>query len=166
MDLIRHASRADSRRMNEIYNPTIIDNHVSFATEPWTLEMRERWWDSRSDDLPVLVAEVDGRVVGVTYGSRYRPKSAYFSSVETTVVLDDDVHGRGLGTRLLGALLDELVERGFHRAIAIISMPNDASIALHHKLGYRTIGIMSEAGFKLGRYWDVAMLERVLEPTR
>ena len=81
---------------------------------------------------------------------------------ETTIVLDESARGRGVGTRLLGALLDELTERSFHRAIAIISMPNDASIVLHKRLGYRMVGVMSETGFKLGRYWDVAMMEREL----
>ena len=148
--------------MNELYNLTIVDSHVSFATEPWTLEMRDRWWDNRDEELPALVAEEAGRVIGITYGSRYRPKPAYKSSAETTIVLDESARGRGVGTRLLGALLDELTERSFHRAIAIISMPNDASIVLHKRLGYRMVGVMSETGFKLGRYWDVAMMEREL----
>ncbi len=161
-ELIRPATRNDSPRMNEIYNQTIVDNYVSFAVDPWTIEMREQWWDERPDELPTLVLEIEGEVMGVSFGSRYRPKAAYESSVETTIVLDSSVLGRGLGTRLLGALVDELTLRGFHRAIAIISLPNDGSVALHHKLGYRTIGIMSETGFKLGRYWDVAMMEREL----
>ena len=160
--MIRHATRADSQRMNEIYNQTIVDNYVSFAVDPWTIEMREQWWDARPDELPAMVLEVDGKVMGISFASRYRPKPAYNSSAETTIVLDAPVLGRGLGTRLLEALLEELTARGFHRAIAIISMPNDGSVALHLKLGYRMIGIMSETGHKLDRYWDVAMMEREL----
>lgn len=162
MDLIRHASRADSRRMNEIYNPTIIDNHVSFALDPWTMEARERWWDERPEGMPAMVAEVDGHVVGISHASCFRPISAYASSVETTIVLDEQVVGRGIGTKLLGALLDDLARLKFHRAMALISLPNDASVGLHRKLGYRPVGTMREIGFKLGRYWDVVLMEREL----
>ena len=161
-EIIRLATRTDSQRINEIYNQTIVDNYVSFAVEPWTIEMREQWLDERPDELPAMVVEIDGVVMGISYASRYRPKAAYNSSVETTIVLDSSVLGRGLGTNLLTALNDELTARGFHRAIAIIAMPNDGSVALHLKLGYRMIGIMSETGYKLDRYWDVAMMEREL----
>lgn len=101
-------------------------------------------------------------MIGIAIGSRFRPKEAYRTSVETTIVLDDEARGRGVGTRLLGALLAELSERGFHRAVAHIALPNEASIALHHKLGYRSVGVLTEVGYKLGRYWDVATLEREL----
>ena len=161
-EIIRPATRADSARMNELYNPLIVDNHVSFALEPFTLESREKWWDERSEDLPALVAEADGYIVGLTYASRYRPKPAYNSSPETTIVLDEAAHGRGLGTKLLSGLVEELTVRGFHRAMALISLPNDASVALHIKVGYRTVGTMNEVGYKLGRYWDAMLMEREL----
>ena len=99
-EIIRNATRADSESMNDLYNPLITDSHVSFSVEAWTMALREKWWDERPADLPALVAEVDGTVVGLTYGSRYRPRPAYESSVETTIVLDPSAHGQGLGTRL------------------------------------------------------------------
>jgi phosphinothricin acetyltransferase len=160
---IRDATPDDFERINTIYNWTIIDNHVSFEEEPWDLAKRRAWWEARPDGLDVLVAEWEGEVVGVTYSSFYRPKPAYRSSAETTVVLDTAHLGRGIGTRLLGALIERLRERGFHRAIAIIALPNDASIALHHALGYRTAGTLTEVGHKLGRHWDTALLELDLE---
>ena len=160
--VIRAAIRADSARMNDLYNPLIVDNYVSFAMKPFTMESRATWWDERPDDLPALVAEMDGYVVGSAYASRYRPRPAYDSSPETTIVLDDAVHGRGLGTRLLTALVQDLTGCGFHRAMALIALPNDASVALHIKVGYRTVGTMTEAGKKLGQYWDVLLMEREL----
>jgi phosphinothricin acetyltransferase len=156
---IRDATRDDFERINSIYNWTIVGNHVSFDLEPWDIAKRRSWWDSRSHDLDVLVAEWDGEVVGVAYSSFYRPKPAYRSSAETTVVLDTAYLGRGIGTWLLGALIERLRERGFHRAIAIIALPNEASIALHHRIGYRTAGTLTEVGHKLGRHWDTTLLE-------
>jgi phosphinothricin acetyltransferase len=156
---VRDATPADFERINEIYNWTIVDNHVSFEIEPWDLARRRRWWDGRPDGLDVLVAELAGEVVGVAYSSFYRPKPAYRSSAETTIVLDTGYLQRGIGTALLGALIERVRQRDFHRAVAIIALPNDASIALHHRLGYRTIGTLTEVGHKFDRYWDTTLLE-------
>lgn len=160
--LIRDATPSDFGRINEIYNWTIVDNHVSFDTEPWNLPRRRAWWEGREDELSCLVAELDGEVVGVTYSSWYRPKVAYRSSMETTIVLDERVWGRGLGSQLLGALLDRLRSQGVHVAIAIVALPNEASVRLHHRLGYVTAGTLHEVGHKNGRYVDTVLLENVL----
>lgn len=157
--VIRDATTDDWARINDIYNWTIVDNHVSFDLDPFTLDTRRQWWEARSPELDCLVAEIDGHVVGVTYSSWYRPKLAYRSTVETTIVLDTDHLARGLGSRLLGTLLERLRQRGLHMAVAIVALPNEGSIALHHKLGYTTVGVVHEAGFKLGRYWDIEILE-------
>ena len=159
---VRDATPDDFDRINEIYNWTIAGNHVSFDVEPWTLDGRLRWWHDRDERLDVLVAEVEGRVVGVTYSSYYRPKAGYRTTAETTIVLDTDFLGRGIGSRLLAALLDRLRERGFHRAVAIVALPNDGSIALHRRLGYRSVGTLTEVGRKDGRFWDTMLLELAL----
>lgn len=156
---IRDAAPDDLDRINTIYNWTIVDNHVSFDEEPWDLARRQQWWESRPEGLDVLVAEVAGRVVGVAYSSFYRPKPAYRSSAETTIVLDTAYLGRGIGSALLGSLIQRVRSRGFHRAVAIIALPNEGSIALHHRLGYRTVGTLTEVGFKLGSHWDTELLE-------
>ena len=68
--------------------------------------------------------------------------------------------GRGLGTVLYQALLDELAEAGAHRAYAVVTIPNEASVRLHHKLGFRDVGVEDECGWKLGRYWSTLTLEK------
>ncbi len=160
---VRDATDADLDRINEIYNWTIVDNHVSFDTEPFDLDRRRRWWAARDPALTCLVAELDDRVVGVSYSSWYRPKSAYRCSMETTIVLDVDVRGHGLGTLLLGGLLDRLVEQNVHTAVAIVALPNPASMALHRSLGFVVGGTLPEIGWKNGRYWDTALLYRTLD---
>jgi len=79
-------------------------------------------------------------------------------------VLDQEFLGQGLGTQLLGAMVQRLTDEGFHRAIAIVALPNDGSIAVHHKLGYRTVGVLTDVGTKLGERWDTEILERALTP--
>jgi L-amino acid N-acyltransferase YncA len=110
---IRRATDADLDGITRIY--------VSFDTEPWPRERRIAWWDEHQGHprLVVLVADVDGDVVGAAYSSWYRPKVAYERSVETSIVLDGAWTGRGLGRRLYSALLDELAEAGTHRAYAV-----------------------------------------------
>ena len=164
--LIRDAAVEDLDAITEIYNWTIVDNHVSFDTEPHDPDSRRRWWEARATELPCLVAELEGQVVGVTYASWYRPKLGYRSSVETTIVLRLDARGRRIGTRLLGQLLNRLASGGFHRAIAIIALPNDASVGLHRRLGYREVGVLTQVGTKMGRKWDTMLLEYDLHSHR
>jgi phosphinothricin acetyltransferase len=159
---VRDATPDDLPAINEIYNWTIVDNHVSFDIEPWDVERRRRWWDDRDPELDCLVAELDGRLVGLSYSSWYRPKPAYRSSVETTIVIAADHRGRGHGTVLLSALINRLRGRGFHRAIAIIALPNEASVGLHERLGYTSVGTLTEVGHKLGRHWDTTIMEHDL----
>jgi phosphinothricin acetyltransferase len=162
---IRPARVDDLVRINEIYNTTIVDSHVSFDMEPWDLERRLVWWERYDAAGPsrALVAETDGTVIGVAYSNPYRPKEAYRSSAETTIVLDLDHLGVGIGRQLLTALLDSLRADGVHRAYAIVALPNDASIGLHESLGFRAVGTLDEAGCKLGQYWSTTILERRLD---
>ena len=102
-------------------------------------------------------------MLGFASSARFNPRAAYSTSVETSVYLDPGQTGRGFGMRLYGALLEELDrEPALHRAYGGISLPNDASIALHERLGFRHVGTFREVGFKFDRYWDVARYERQL----
>lgn len=159
---IRRATVDDLDEITQIYDQYIVDSAVSFDVEPWPRDRRLAWWEEHQGHprLVVLVAEVAGAVVGAAYSSWYRPKVAYERSVETSIVLDGAWTGRGLGRRLYGALLDELADVGTHRAYAVVALPNDASVAVHHRLGFRDVGIEDECGWKLGRYWSTLTLEK------
>ena len=163
--VIRPAHESDLARINEIYNGYIVDSPISFDLETWDLEQRATWWDHYADTGPyrVFVADVAGHVVGAAYSTRYREKAAYQSSVETTVVLDPDYVAVGIGRQLLTTVLDAVKSEGIHRAYAIITIPNEASVGLHEALGYRLVGTLDEVGFKLGRYWTTAILEKHLD---
>ena len=160
---IRDAVVADVPAMNRIYNEYIVDSHVSFDTEPWTDGERLAWFERRTKaGYPVLVAEVTDTVVGSAWSGPWRDKAAYDQSVETTVVLDPGAVGRGVGQRLLSSLLDRLAEDGFRIAISIIALPNDASIAVHRKLGYRDVGVLHDVGAKDGAIHDTLIMEKRL----
>jgi phosphinothricin acetyltransferase len=98
--------------------------------------------------------------VGWATSGRFRPKAAYDRTVETTVYVDPAHVGRGHGARLYDALLAAMDEEGVHRCVAAIALPNPGSVALHQRFGYRPVGVLSEVGFKLGRWVDVQWWER------
>jgi phosphinothricin acetyltransferase len=131
---------------------------VSFDTATWDLDRRQTWWTQYAGR--VLVAELQHRVVGVAFAGPWRNKAAYADSSETTIALAPDCHSRGIGTLLLKTLLDLLADNGCHRAYAVIALPNEPSVRLHRKLGYREVGVLDEVGRKLGRYWSTLLLEK------
>ena len=161
---IRDAAPGDASAINAIYNTFIVDSHVSFDTEPWSDEQRARWLADRTEHgYPVLVAVENGGIVGAAWSGPWRDKAAYRTTVESTVVLAEGATGKGLGSLLYGTLLDRLRAAGFLVAVAIIALPNDASVALHARLGYREVGILEGVGVKDQRRHSTLIMERQLE---
>jgi phosphinothricin acetyltransferase len=161
---VRPARIEDLAELTEIYNHYVLSSHVTFDVEPFTVEGRREWLAHYADDGPfrLLVAEAAGAVQDYASSSPFRGRAAYRTSVETSVYCRPDSTGRGVGTLLYGHLFDRLAGQGLHRAYAGITLPNDASLALHRRFGFREIGTFGEVGHKLGRYWDVLWLEKPL----
>ena len=161
---IRHATAADLTRINEIYNNYIVDRHTSFDHEPWPIEDRVEWFEKYAEEgrYQVLVSAVDDVIAGFASSSRFRGKAAYDTSVESTIVLDEPFIGRGLGEPLLTCLLAQLGREDVHRVYGLIALPNDPSIKLHERLGYRRVGVLDQVGRKLGTYHSVMIMELAL----
>jgi phosphinothricin acetyltransferase len=124
--------------------------------------MAARVAEIRAQDLPWLVAELDGVVVGYSYANRWKARSAYRFSVETTIYLKPGCEGRGIGKQLYATLLDNLKSRRVHAVIGGAALPNPASVALHESLGFERVGTFRQVGFKHGRWVDVAYWQLVL----
>jgi phosphinothricin acetyltransferase len=136
---------------------------VTFEEEPVTAaEMSRRIDEVLSGELPWLVAEQDAVIVGYAYATKWRPRFGYRFSVEVTVYLAFNQSGRGVGSRLYGALLAGLRERGFHAAMGGIALPNDASIALHEKFGFKKVAHFDQAGIKFNEWIDVGYWQLIL----
>jgi len=108
----------------------------------------------------IVAADDEGVPVGYATSSRWRPKAAYDTTVESSVYCHPDAVGRGTGTRLYAALFEALIGEDVHRVVAGIAQPNPASVALHERFGFRSVGTFESVGLKFGRYWDVAWFER------
>jgi phosphinothricin acetyltransferase len=109
------------------------------------------------------VAERARAIQGYASSRAFRERAAYDRSVETSIYLAPDAVGHGLGSRLYGQLLETLeAESRVHRAYGGVALPNEASVALHLRLGFKQVASFSEVGFKFGRFWDVVWFERAL----
>ena len=109
-----------------------------------------------------MVGLSDSSVIGYACSSRWRPKPAYETSVETSIYVTPDAVGRGIGTRLYEELFKQLQGEDVHRAYAGIALPNQASIALHERFGFKRVAHFTEQGRKFDRYWDVGFYEKPL----
>lgn len=163
--IVRAATTADLPAVAAIYTHYVLRTTMTFNTEVRT----PRQWQDRFDEHIVtgpyhlLVAEVAGVVTGYVETQPFRPKPAYARSIELSVYVAPDGTGRGVGAALYRQLLAELADDPhFHRAYAIVALPNDTSQRFHEQHGFVCRGTLTEAGYKFGRYLDVAYYERPL----
>ena len=161
---IRLADERDLPRLTEIYNHYIVSTAITFDTDPYDVETRRAWFSQFKATGPyrLYVAERGGSVDAYAGTTPFRPKRAYETTVEATVYCAPGTTGRGLGNELFSVLWKSLEAEDLRTAIAGITLPNDPSIKLHERFGFRLSGVMHEVGRKLGKYWDVAWYEKLL----
>ncbi|RST31783.1 N-acetyltransferase [Sphingomonas ginkgonis] len=151
--LIRLATAGDAAAIAEIYAPYVRATRITFEEiAPGTAEMRARMG---SPHHPWLIAEESGAALGYACATPYHLRSAYRWTCEVGIYLAAAAQGRGLGTELLGTLLELLRLQGYSAAIGTIALPNPSSIRLHEKLGFRPAGHYRAIGFKQGEWVDV-----------
>jgi len=155
---IRRAQIGDAAPLAQIYNHYVRETLITFDTEPKTVEERTLWLShfAAAGRYQCFVMQDGAQVIGWASSHRFRDRAAYDTTVETSIYLTPDHHGRGLGQRLYATLFDALAGEDVHRAYAGITQPNAASNRLHAALGFREAGLLPEVGRKFGRFWDVA----------
>jgi phosphinothricin acetyltransferase len=162
LDLIRPARSSDLIALTHLYNHYIVETPITFDLKPWTPDERKPWFEAHAEHGPhrLIVAELAGQIVGYASTSRFRPKAAYDTTVETSVYCRAASTGHGIGTALYRALFEAVRDEDIHRFVAGVTLPNPASVALHTRFGFRQIGLLTEVGRKFGQYWNVAWFER------
>lgn len=164
--MLRPASPSDGEQIAAIYNHYIQSSIATFETESVsTDDMAERIVQTLAADLPYLVYEQDNQILGYSYASKWKGRCAYRYSVESTVYLNPNAHGKGLGTLLYESLMAELKSKGYHAVIAGISLPNEVSIALHEKLQMKKVAHFEQVGFKFNNWVDVGYWQKLLTET-
>jgi phosphinothricin acetyltransferase len=154
--VIRSATSSDADSIARIYNHYILNTIITFEEQTVSAqEIAGRIAEANSASLPWLVAEQDGQIVGYAYASKWKGRSAYRFSVESSAYLDPNAVGNGYGTKLYEHLFASLRECGIHLVIGGIALPNPASVALHEKFGLKKVAHFNEVGFKFEKWIDV-----------
>jgi phosphinothricin acetyltransferase len=162
---VRDSREGDMAKVQAIYAHHVLHGAASFEEEPPALaEMRRRRADVLDRGLPYLVAEKEGRVVGYSYATPYRARSAYRFTIENSVYVEHALSGAGIGRALLSTLIARCEAGEWRQMIAVIGdSHNAASIGLHAKFGFQPIGTLRAVGFKFGRWVDTVLMQRQLE---
>jgi phosphinothricin acetyltransferase len=164
--ILRPSADADIAAIAAVYAHHVMHGTASFETVPPDApEMSRRRAAMLDLGFPYVVIEARGVLLGYAYAGTYRPRAAYRDTVENSVYLRPDAAGRGLGGRLLGAVIDACTELGLRQMIAVVGdSANAPSIRLHERLGFRRVGVLEAVGFKHGRWLDTVLLQRSLGP--
>jgi phosphinothricin acetyltransferase len=160
---IRAATQDDLPRLTEIYNH-YVGTPTTFDTEPFTVEQRAAWFShyAPAGRHRLLVAEAGGHVLAYTSSSRFHPRAAYDTTVEMTILCAPEAIGFGLGQRLYTEIFEQLRGEDIRLAMAAITLPNDASCAIHERFGFTRVGVLPDVGRKFDQYWDVVWYARPL----
>ena len=162
--LIRASQASDVPRLTAIYAHHVAHGSGSFELHaPDEPEMARRRMAVLENQLPYLVAEVDGIVMGYAYANLFRPRPAYRFLVENSVYIDHQVPKMGLGRALMAELIQRCEARGARQMIAVIGdSGNQGSIRLHQALGFEHVGLIRSSGWKHERWLDTVMMQRAL----
>ncbi len=161
---VREANVGDAAAVAEIYTPYVLDSTATFESDPPDVEeWGRRIAEAVERNYPFVIVE-DGaaRIVAFGFAQRYGPRIGYRYSVETTTFVRHDSLGRGIGTVVVGALVDACAARGYRQAFAVIAASEPASVVVHARAGYRPVGTLTAAGWKHGQWLDVFLMQRPL----
>ncbi|MBY5035060.1 GNAT family N-acetyltransferase [Streptococcus gallolyticus] len=159
---IRSARVEDAAQLLKIYEPYIRETAITFETEvPSVAEFEQRILETQKKH-PYLVVEEEGQILGYAYAHPYYGRAAYAWTVELSIYIDQEARAQGLGTALYDLLEEKLAAQGVLNFLVCISLPNDASIAFHHKRGYEQVAHFKNVGYKLGSWRDIVWLQKSL----
>ncbi|OUD34654.1 GNAT family N-acetyltransferase [Flavobacterium sp. FPG59] len=161
---IRAYKTEDTQAILEIINYNILHSTALYDYNTRTLEQQMSILaDKQSKNFPVIVAEIGGVVVGFGMYSEFRFREAYKFTVEHSVYVSQDHHGKGIGKLLLEELIVLAKKQNLHTMIAVIDSENHSSVEFHEKFGFKTVGIIKESGFKFDRWLHSVFMQLILE---
>lgn len=162
MPTVRRATIKDIPAITGIYNDAVLTTTGTFDTTPKTYEQQVEWFNHHGEKHPVFVAENEaGEVVGWASISEWSDRCAYEETGQVSIYVAASARGQGIGKQLMQALDHAAIEIGYHTMLAGISEGNEVSFKLHESLGFKTVGILKEVGFKFGQRLDVHWLQKV-----
>jgi phosphinothricin acetyltransferase len=160
--IIRDAVEADAASCLAIYKPYVISSAVSFEITPPSVEQMAARIADATRTHAWLVLEDAGQIAGYAYGRPFAERASYRWACETSIYLEMGRRRTGGGRALYEALLSRLAQRGYRRALAGMSLPNEASVRFHQALGFEPVGVYRQIGWKNGAWHDVAWVQKTI----
>jgi len=161
--MVRPATPEDANQIADIYNYYIINTSSTFEKTPNPPDIMKERVEKTQVKYPWLVIEIEGIIQGYAYATDWKPRGAYRHSVESTVYLRNGQNGIGYGSLLYSKLLEKLKKLSVHAVIGGIALPNERSIALHEKFGFKKVAHFREVGYKFDQWVDVAYWQLLLD---
>lgn len=161
---IRNAKTKDVNSILEIINHEILNSTVVYDYKERSYEQQLAWFEKKNqDEMPVIVAEKEGNVVGFGSFGIFRPWDAYRFSVEHSIYTHQDAQGMGIGKRIMAELIRLATEQGYHTMIAGVDASNKGSYEFHKKFGFQEIGTFKEVGYKFDQWLDLIFMQLFLK---
>lgn len=161
---IRPYKTEDTQAILDVINYNILNSTALYDYKIRTFEQQQNILEEKiSKNFPVIVAELDGKVVGFGMYSEFRFREAYKFTVEHSVYVNKDFHGKGIGKLVLAELITLARKQKLHTMIAVIDSENQSSVVFHENFGFKTVGIIKESGFKFDRWLDSVFMQLILE---
>lgn len=166
MATIRLANEGDAQKCLSIYASIVRETPISFELEPPSEEEFRQRILSNLEQMPWLVCEIDGELLGYAYAGKHRQRAAYQWSVESSIYVNAAYRRKRVGKALYTSLMKVLQLQGFYNVYAGVALPNRASVALHEAVGFLPVGVFSSIGYKFGTWHDVGWWQLSLQKDR
>lgn len=158
---IRSATLEDLEEITKIYNEVILKTVATFDTEIKTIEEQKKWFKDHGKKNPILVAILDGDIMGFASLSKYSTRCAYSDTAEFSLYIKKKYQGKGYGKKLMESIIKEGKKVGLHVILSRITKGNEKSVYLHKTFGFENVGIMKEVGLKFGKRLDVYLMQKI-----
>ena len=152
--LLRDARAEDVPHILEIYNDAVLNTTATFELNPQTLEQRMKWFSNHGGRFPLVVAELEDKIVGYCSLSGFRGSSGYATTAESSVYVHKDFRKRGIASAMMSEILNRARQLKYHAIVACIAGGNDTSVKFHEKFGFKFSGRLKEVGLKFGKWQD------------
>lgn len=158
--IIRMATEEDAEAILAIYEPYILNTAITFEYETISVATMKERIETVQKQLPWLVYEVGGKVLGYAYCAKFKERAAFSWDCECSVYIEEKEHRRGIATALYTKLFELVQKQGYYTIYALITYSHESSIALHRKFGFTEVGIYQKTGYKMGQWWDLLVMEK------
>ena len=161
--MIRPVKLTDAEQLANIYNYYILNSIATFEEEIISDEEMAKRIQKITKKYPFILFEENDKILGYAYGSEFHTRVAYNKTVESSVYLREQQKGKGLGSRLYDELIYQLREMEFHSVVVLVSLPNEASVALHEKFKFKKVAELEQVGYKFAKWINVGYWQLILD---